>query len=63
MKKYLPLVKIVLGLTSISLGLGYSCYLQFTNIDMTEMRLFVTFWPQLSLNFIAVIIGVLLLRD
>lgn len=62
-RKILRWIKIAMGGISLTLGLVWSYYLMYTNMDMTDMRFFVTFWPQLIMMFFMMIGGTYLMRD
>lgn len=41
----------------------FALYLRFTNIDMTEMRLFLTYWKEFSVCCVLLIIGALFVKS
>jgi len=55
--------KIIINLIFILALIGiivYSLYLRFTNADMTETRLFITYWKQYLAITVVVLIGSIL---
>jgi hypothetical protein len=53
MKIYIRL----LGALIIVIGMVYTFYIQFMNIDMTQTRLFITFWREWLVIFTIEILG------
>lgn len=48
-----PLVSLLLGVFVAAVII--SVYLKFTNIDMTETRLFINYWPLFTIEFIVIL--------
>ena len=54
-------VRFYVGIILIILAVGYMLFIRFTNIDMTDTRLFLTFWWQLILCAASIITGATLI--
>ena len=49
--------KKIICLICLVLTIGYAFYLQFTNIDMTQARLVLTYWKQYIVIFAVILVS------
>ena len=59
--KFKGFVRILLGLVLILVPVAYFIYITFTNIDMTRVRLLVTYWKEYLMGSIPIALGMYLL--
>lgn len=61
MKNLLKKIIITICAIAIAISVLYLFKLRFSNIDMTDLRLFITYWKQGLISFIVIVLSVIVL--
>ena len=53
----MKLFKTIIGIALIVSAIVYTCYIKFTNVDMTELRMLMEFWRSWIFIFVILVVG------